>query len=85
MWLFFILGIAGVFVLRQNHKELITEDSYKVPFYPIVPIIGIAGALYVVASTLMTGTANAIFGLGVTMIGLPVYMFIKKDDLAKDE
>ncbi|MCT8976646.1 amino acid permease [Clostridium sp. CX1] len=84
MWLFFILGIFGVFVLRKNHKELISEDSYKVPFYPIVPIIGVAGALYVVISTLITGTENALFGLGVTLIGLPVYMYIKNKDTSSN-
>ena len=78
IWLFFILGIAGVFVLRKNHKELITEKSYKVPLYPIIPIVGIVGALYVVISTLLTSTTFALYGIGVTALGLPVYFFLKK-------
>ena len=78
IWLFFILGIAGVFILRKNHKELITEKSYKVPLYPLIPIVGIVGALYVVMSTLITGTAFALYGLGVTAVGLPVYLYLKK-------
>lgn len=84
IWLFFILGIAGVFRLRKNFKHLITQDSYKVPLYPIVPIVGIIGALYVVISTLFTGTANALFGIGVTLVGLPVYMYIKKSESNKE-
>lgn len=83
IWLFFILGIAGVFKLRKNFKHLIPQDSYKVPLYPVVPIIGIVGALYVVISTLFTGTANALFGLGVTLVGFPVYMYIKKSESNK--
>lgn len=83
IWLFFILGIAGVFKLRKNFKHLIPQDSYKVPLYPVVPIIGIVGALYVVISTLFTGTANALFGLGVTLVGVPVYMYIKKSESNK--
>ncbi len=84
IWLFFILGIAGVFKLRKDHKELIVEGSYKVPLYPIVPMIGILGAMYVVVSTFITGTANALFGIGVTLVGLPVYMYIKKSNSSKD-
>lgn len=83
IWLFFILGIAGVFKLRKNFKHLIPKDSYKVPLYPVVPIVGIVGALYVVISTLFTGTANALFGLGVTLVGFPVYMYIKKSERNK--
>ena len=78
IWLFFILGIAGVFVLRKDHKELITEKSYKVPLYPIIPIVGIVGALYVVISTLLTSAVFALYGLVVTAIGLPVYYLLKK-------
>jgi len=78
IWLFFILGIAGVFILRKNHKDLITENSYKVPLYPIIPIVGIVGALYVVISTLLTSTSYALYGIGVTAVGFPVYLFLKR-------
>lgn len=84
MWMFFILGIGGVFVLRKNHKDLIKPDSYKVPFYPFVPIIGIAGAVYVVINTLITNTSNALFGIGVTIVGIPVYMYISKRNKNKN-
>ncbi|MTK11184.1 MAG: amino acid permease [Clostridiaceae bacterium] len=85
MWLFFILGIAGVFRLRRNFKHLIPENSYKVPLYPVIPIVGVVGALYVVISTLITGTMNALFGIGLTLVGLPIYMYIKKNDSTEKE
>lgn len=78
IWLFFLLGIAGVFILRSKHKELIKEGQYKVPFYPIVPVVGILGAVYIVISTLITSTSFAVFGIGVTVLGLPVYAWLKK-------
>ncbi len=76
-WMFIMLGIAGVFILRKKHQELIKEDTYKVPFYPVIPILGIIGALYVGINTLITSTNFALYGLAVTLIGLPVYMVIK--------
>lgn len=78
IWLFFLLGIAGVFILRTKHRELIKEDQYKVPLFPVVPILGICGAVYIVISTLITSTNFALFGIGVTVLGLPVYAWLKK-------
>lgn len=83
-WMFIMLGIGGVFILRKKHKELITENTYKVPLYPIIPILGIVGALYVGVSTLITSTNYALYGLGVTIIGLPVYMLLKSKNEKKN-
>lgn len=78
IWLFFIIGIGGVFVLRKKHQELITENTYQVPLYPIIPILGIMGATYVVISTLITNTSSALYGVGITLLGLPVYGLLKR-------
>lgn len=78
IWLFFLLGIGGVFILRSKHKELIGDGQYKVPLYPVIPIIGILGAVYIVISTLITSTSYAFFGIGVTLLGLPVYAYLKR-------
>jgi len=83
IWLFFILGIGGVFVLRTKHKELITENTYKVPLYPIIPILGVLGASYVVVSTLIANTSSALYGVIITLIGLPVYMILKRRNKKK--
>ena len=78
IWLFFILRIGGVFILRAKHKELITKDTYKVPFYPVIPILGVLGAAYVVVSTLIANTSSALYGVAITLVGLPVYLYFKK-------
>lgn len=76
LWIFFVLAVAGVFILRTKRKELVSE--YKVPLYPLVPIIGIVGGAYILISTLMTDTKNALIGIVITLIGIPVYMYITK-------
>lgn len=78
LWIFFVLAVVGVFVLRSKHKHLIKEGSYKVPLFPIVPIIGAVGGAYILVSTLMTDTMNAMIGVVVALIGIPVYMYAKK-------
>jgi basic amino acid/polyamine antiporter, APA family len=76
MWIFFVMCVAGIFILRSKHKHL--ERPYTVPLYPIIPLIGIVGGVYILASTLKTDTSNALYGIIVTLVGLPIYLFINK-------
>lgn len=76
MWIFFVMCVAGIFILRSKHKEL--ETSYKVPLYPIVPLIGIVGGVYILVSTFITDSLSAIYGIGITLVGLPIYFYISK-------
>jgi APA family basic amino acid/polyamine antiporter len=76
VWIFFVMTVYGIFILRSKHKNI--ERPYKVPLYPIVPIIGIAGGIYILVSTLITSTSYALFGLAITALGLPVYLFLKR-------
>lgn len=76
VWIFFVMTVYGIFILRSKHKNI--ERPYKVPLFPIVPMIGIAGGIYILISTLITSTSYALFGLAITALGLPVYLFIKR-------
>ena len=64
-WMFFIVGIASVFILRRKRKDLINSGAYQVPFYPVVPVIGITGAGYVLVQTLVSGAITSLIGLGL--------------------
>lgn len=76
LWIFFVMGVAGIFILRSKHNNL--ERPYKVPLYPIIPIIGIVGGVFILISTLITSPSNSFYGIGITLLGLPVYQLIKK-------
>ncbi|MFV3012333.1 APC family permease [Clostridium botulinum] len=78
LWLFFIMTVAGIFILRTKFKYL--DRPYKVPLYPIVPLVGIIGSMYIIISTLITNTFYALCGIGITLLGLPVYSYIKKQN-----
>ncbi|NFD31649.1 amino acid permease [Clostridium botulinum] len=78
LWLFFTMAVAGIFVLRTKFKYL--DRPYKVPLYPLVPLIGIIGSGYIIISTLITNTFYALCGIGITLLGLPVYSYIKKQN-----
>lgn len=76
MWLFSILIFLAVIILRKREPEL--NRPYKVPFYPILPIIAIVGGLFILITTLFTQTILAITGMGITLLGIPVYILNKK-------
>ncbi|EOD00749.1 APC family permease [Caldisalinibacter kiritimatiensis] len=76
LWIFFTMTVAGIFILRTKYKHI--ERPYKVPLYPIVPLIGICGGAYILINTLFTDTTNALIGIAMTLVGLPVYIYIKK-------
>jgi len=77
VWTFFIITVGGIFILRTKFKEM--PRSYKVPMYPFIPLVGIAGGMYIVVSTLFTDTKTAVFGMLVTLTGVPVYAVIKRN------
>ncbi|PLR86928.1 APC family permease [Bacillus sp. V33-4] len=78
VFLFYGLAFYAVFLLRK--KDNGNYQGYKVPFYPITPIIAIIGAVYIVGSTLISSPVDSLFSIGIVLIGVPVYMIIKKNN-----
>ncbi|MBD8046103.1 APC family permease [Clostridium faecium] len=81
LWIFFTMGVAGIFILRTKFKDI--ERPYKVPMYPIIPLVGIVGSTYIIISTLITNTSFAIYGSLITLLGLPVYYYVKNKNTYK--
>ncbi|WP_042275996.1 APC family permease [[Clostridium] dakarense] len=76
IWIFYTMLFIGVMKLRKTKPNM--KRPYKVPLYPIIPMIATLGGIFVVISTIMTQPKNAISGLIITMIGLPVYEYMKR-------
>jgi APA family basic amino acid/polyamine antiporter len=76
MWLFSVLLFIGVVLLRKREPALLRP--YKVPFYPVIPIVATAGGLFILVTTLIAQTVLAILGIGITLLGIPVYLLTKK-------
>lgn len=71
-WIFYALGAVGVFVLRR--REPAAARPFKVPGYPWTPLAFILAALALVANTIATQPGRAAVGIGVVLLGVPVYM-----------
>lgn len=78
MWTFTTLISIAVVILRYREPKL--ERPYIVPWYPIVPIISIGGGLFIVISTVINEFWLSITGIGLTLLGLPIYYYMKKQN-----
>ncbi len=76
LWIFFVMGVVGVFILRK--RGLSSKEAYRVPLYPVVPLVGALGGLFILISTLIDAPYRSLIGLGITLIGLPVYFLLKR-------
>lgn len=83
IWIFYTLIFIGVFKLRKTKPDL--NRPYKVIGYPIIPIIAILGGIFVIVNQLfMSGLQSSIIalsGLILTLIGLPVYYYMQKNNI----
>ena len=76
LWIFFTMGVFGVFRLRKRMPK--KEGLYRVPLYPLTPIVGILGGLYILVSTVISNPTQSFVGIAITLVGLPVYYFINR-------
>ncbi|HMM22545.1 MAG TPA: amino acid permease [Selenomonadales bacterium] len=76
IWVFYIFAFVAVFVLRKKNSA--ASRPYSVPAYPLVPGVAIAGAAYIVISTLINNPTDTLYALGITAAGIPVYWLINK-------
>ena len=70
-WIFYGLGAACVFVLRRTKPD--AERPFRVPGYPATPLLFIIAAAALVGNTIATQPARAAVGIGVVLLGMPVY------------
>ena len=75
IWIFYTLTFAAVIKLRKDWPD--AERSYKVPLYPVIPVIAIASGVFVIVNQLfLSGMHSTLLSLGslaVLVVGLPVY------------
>ncbi len=75
-WIFYGMAAAAVFVLRRRWPD--AERPYKVWGYPVVPALFLLVTAFLLINTLMTTPVQALAGLGLIALGLPVYWFYSR-------
>ena len=74
--IFYILTIAGVFVLRR--RDPLAERPYRAFGYPFVPALYIAGASVILILLFAYRPATTVPGLVIVLIGVPVYFLLRR-------
>jgi basic amino acid/polyamine antiporter, APA family len=79
-WFFFLLVGISIFILRI--KDPSANRPFKVPFYPVTPILFCAAAGYMLHASLAYTGVGALIGIAVLLLGLP-FLLINKLKIKK--
>lgn len=69
--LFPLLTVIGLLRLRHARPEI--ESSYRVPFYPAIPLVYIAFTVAMMLAALMTWTKTSCVAVAVVLLGIAVF------------
>ena len=75
-WLFYGLGALSVFSYRR--REPLAARPFRVPGYPVTPILFVASAAAIVLNTIVAQPGRAAVGLGVVLLGSPAYFIWRR-------
>jgi amino acid transporter len=80
-WFFILLTTSSLFIFR--YKSVPDPQSFKVPFYPVTPIIFILVCLYLLYSSVMFTGWGALVGIVILILGLPVYYIAQSQNVSE--
>lgn len=75
-WIFYALGAAAVIALRIKRPD--AARPFKVPFYPLTPILFVMAAAVIVINTIVSQPAQAAIGIAAVLAGAPAYMIWRR-------
>lgn len=73
-WIFYGLATASVFVFRKTMPD--AERPYRAWGFPVVPILFLLVTAFLLINTIMTSTKQSLIGIGLIVVGLPVYFYL---------
>src|SRR5213083_387162 len=76
IWPFYALAVAGVFVLRRTRPDL--ERPYRTWGYPLVPLVFLVAALFLLGNYLVRETGSFAIDIGLILSGIPVYLELRR-------
>ncbi|HEY7395356.1 MAG TPA: amino acid permease, partial [Gemmatimonadaceae bacterium] len=70
-WAFYGLGALSIFALRRRFPD--APRPFRVPGYPITPVLFVASAAALVLNTIITQPTRAAAGIAVVLLGTPAF------------
>ena len=81
-WLFFLSCGIALFILRKKHPD--TARPFRVPLYPVLPLIFCLSSAYLLYSSLMYTGLGALVGIAVLAVGV-IMLFIFRNRADKKD
>jgi APA family basic amino acid/polyamine antiporter len=72
MWIFYALITGSIFIYRRKFPDL--ERPYRAWGYPVVPVIFLFVAGWLLYRTIVDSPVQSVTGLALIALGLPVYL-----------
>ena len=74
--IFFFLLVIGVVLggLMLLRRRASYQPAYRIPAYPVVPILFIVASLAIVVMQIADVPLDSAIGLGMVLVGWPVYL-----------
>lgn len=73
-WFFLLLTGVALFVMRRRG---LATGVFRVPLYPLTPLLFCAGSLFMLYSSLVHTGAGALFGAAILVMGLPLWLLAR--------
>jgi len=75
-WLFYALATYSVFIFRKRMPD--APRSYKTIGYPVLPIVFVLSAVFLLINTVLTSPLEAVRGLSIIAAGIPLFLWIRR-------
>jgi APA family basic amino acid/polyamine antiporter len=82
-WIFYAFVTASVFVFRKKYPD--AERPYKAFGYPVVPLLFLLVAGWLLVNTMMSSPKQSFMGNFMILLGLPVYYYLTRNKLQRTE
>lgn len=76
-WIFYALITSSIFIFRRKYPD--AERPYKAWGYPVVPVVFLLVAGWLLISTLLNNPTQSITGIVLILLGLPVYYYLTRN------
>ena len=73
-WIFYALITSSIFIFRKRFPN--AERPYKAWGYPVVPVLFLLVAGWLLINTMVTSPERSFIGIGLILLGLPVYYYL---------
>lgn len=76
-WIFYAMVGSSIFVFRKKYPD--ADRPYRAWGYPVVPAIFLLVTAWLLVSTMMSSPKSSFIGIGLILLGIPVYYYLSRN------